>query len=98
MYKRKEEHGYVKDCEANQGSDDLSLNTIMIKYKFFFFLNQKKKAIFHKLMKKKKKKITKQSFLFSLSDSKKRSNSTDFQALFLKIKPIIQAAKQINVT
>ena len=35
--KEKEEHGYLKACESNQGSDDSSLNIIMIKSQKNFF-------------------------------------------------------------
>ena len=84
-YKRKEEHGYHKSCEANQGSNDSSLNKIMIKSQQIFSLNQKQKEVFLKLTKNKSK-SQKQSFLFSLINTEKRSNSTNLQEILLKIK------------
>ena len=43
QYKRKEEHGYLKAYEANQGSNNLSLNKIIIKSQQFFSFESKVK-------------------------------------------------------
>ena len=81
----------MKACEANQGSSGSSSNIIMIKISSFFF--ESKPKYFQNVWRNKKK-TKKQSFIFSLSDSKNRSNNTDFQALFLKNET--QAHKQQN--